>query len=436
MEECPICYEKYNKQNHKCIKCFHCEKKSCSSCIQRFLIECSNTEPKCLHCNIKWDRRFMIQHLPKKFCNIEYRHHRRNMLYERNKSYLPKISQIVEEKQELKKMDDEISILKKQLDILKENRIQQHTNILQLEENFIYGRELTSIKKKEEIGRPCITEGCLGFLGKDGHCPICLYQTCLCCNIKKEENHVCKEEDTEQWEFIKKSTKPCPKCHVRIYKISGCDQMWCTNCQTPFSWNKGTIEKGTIHNPHYYDWIFNGNHRTLHPRECQENQLPNLAYVSRLREDKKLNSKEIRYILNIHRHLQHISEVEIPRLLGYENIIYNGNDNQNEGNLYRRRILPYLYKIIYGEEESSKKVVEKMDYRISCDIEFSYILTTYIQEQIYIFHSICFEKDYSYENFYNSIKKNQTFFLDSIHRFEKEYNKQYNKLSGQIEYCY
>jgi thiol-disulfide isomerase/thioredoxin len=37
--------------------------------------------------------------------------------------------------------------------------------------------------------------------------------------------------------------------------LKNCDQMWCPDCQTAFSWNKGTIEAGTVHNPHYYEFM-------------------------------------------------------------------------------------------------------------------------------------------------------------------------------------
>ena len=35
--------------------------------------------------------------------------------------------------------------------------------------------------------------------------------------------------------------------------------MWCTKCNNAFSWSRGTIERGAIHNPHYFDWLFDDN---------------------------------------------------------------------------------------------------------------------------------------------------------------------------------
>jgi hypothetical protein len=54
---------------------------------------------------------------------------------------------------------------------------------------------------------------------------------------------------------IKKSTKNCPSCSASIFKIEGCDQMFCTvpGCETPFSFRTGLKETGIIHNPHFFE---------------------------------------------------------------------------------------------------------------------------------------------------------------------------------------
>jgi hypothetical protein len=66
-------------------------------------------------------------------------------------------------------------------------------------------------------------------------------------------HHVCDPNNVETAKMLAKDSKPCPKCQSMIFKISGCDQMWCTQCHTAFSWNTGKIEQH-IHNPHYYEW--------------------------------------------------------------------------------------------------------------------------------------------------------------------------------------
>ena len=84
---------------------------------------------------------------------------------------------------------------------------------------------------------------------------MCEKTTCKECHQTKEEEHECKQCDIDTAKLMEKDTKPCPKCGVRIHKIMGCDQMYCTMCHTPFSWKTGQVVGGTIHNPHYYEFM-------------------------------------------------------------------------------------------------------------------------------------------------------------------------------------
>lgn len=55
---------------------------------------------------------------------------------------------------------------------------------------------------------------------------------------------------------MEKDTKPCPKCASMIFRISGCNDMWCTVCHTSFDWVSGQIIINRhIHNPHMVDWV-------------------------------------------------------------------------------------------------------------------------------------------------------------------------------------
>lgn len=119
----------------------------------------------------------------------------------------------------------------------------------------------------------CPKEGCEGFVGKNWRCGLCEAMVCKDCRevvepvaaggagVSKEEadklardRHVCDEEVKQNVAALVKEAKPCPKCAASISKIDGCDQMWCTQCHTAFSWRTGAVEE-RVHNPHYYEWM-------------------------------------------------------------------------------------------------------------------------------------------------------------------------------------
>ncbi len=99
----------------------------------------------------------------------------------------------------------------------------------------------------------CPTE-CQGFIGLNWICGLCSVKVCQDCREIKESEHLCDPAKKESVKMLVKEAKPCPKCAVMISKIDGCDQMWCTQCHTAFSWRTGAQEEH-VHNPHYYEWM-------------------------------------------------------------------------------------------------------------------------------------------------------------------------------------
>jgi hypothetical protein len=125
--------------------------------------------------------------------------------------------------------------------------------------NLYAGKE--AVTQRREFIMRCPAEGCRGFLSTAYKCGTCECWTCVECHVsvgkEKECGHTCNADTVLSAKAIKDETRPCPKCGTRIFKIDGCDQIWCTveTCHTAFSWNTGNIVTGIIHNPHYYEWL-------------------------------------------------------------------------------------------------------------------------------------------------------------------------------------
>jgi hypothetical protein len=122
--------------------------------------------------------------------------------------------------------------------------------------------------EKRAFVRACPGTGCKGFLSTAWKCGLCENWTCPTCHeIKgpeKDVPHTCNPDSVATAELLARDSRNCPNCASMIFKINGCDQMWCTQCHTAFSWRTGRIETHTIHNPHYYE--YQRTHGTL-PRQ-------------------------------------------------------------------------------------------------------------------------------------------------------------------------
>lgn len=87
-------------------------------------------------------------------------------------------------------------------------------------------------------------------------CVRCSYSLCKKCGIcHNTKNHKCAKEDIETRKEVIENSKCCPHCSTRIYKIEGCDIMWCTVCRVRFLWESGQIIEKNIHNPEHSNFL-------------------------------------------------------------------------------------------------------------------------------------------------------------------------------------
>lgn len=123
--------------------------------------------------------------------------------------------------------------------------------------NLVAKRDKAPARQRAEFIKKCSDPECRGFLSTRWKCGLCEKQTCMDCHEIKHDDadapHVCDPNVVETIKLLKSDTKNCPSCQTSIFKIDGCDQMWCTQCKTGFSWTTGKIEM-KLHNPHYYEW--------------------------------------------------------------------------------------------------------------------------------------------------------------------------------------
>ena len=116
-------------------------------------------------------------------------------------------------------------------------------------------------EKKKNVEKPKVIGKCtcggitLKMKGKKASCSLCGKLYCTSCGELYEEQHKCDPDQKLSYSTIKKNSKPCPKCGVRIQRSEGCSQMFCTICHTGFDYNTGAIIKSNFHNPHRAEWL-------------------------------------------------------------------------------------------------------------------------------------------------------------------------------------
>jgi hypothetical protein len=357
MNPCVICDEKLNLKNHKLVSCEYCNFGACKTCYQTFLPE--QNAPKCMNreCGKVWTRKFLTTTFSQSFLQKDWRKSREKIAFDRETAQLPASQEILERRLIIENARRENVILRKQIKTFQQNNYkifarearacklskkETQTMYLQAEPEDIQQLrerldEVVAILNGRPAGRfaarpattatanfvrGCPSEDCRGFLSRDWKCGLCKVESCSKCHVIKtrQTEHTCNPDDVATATLLNRDTKPCPKCHTGIFKIDGCDQMWCTQCHTAFSWRTGELET-QIHNPHYYEWQ-RRNNGGVAPRVPGDNPCVNMnlnQYTFRHITGLQLEPEITKQVGNIIRDVIHLRETEMRDYLPREN---------------------------------------------------------------------------------------------------------------------
>jgi len=292
-----------------------------------------------MHCSRAWEREFIDDNLTMTYRMGDYKKHRENILLDREIALMPATQHRAEQIRSAEKMERELippfdkdlrELYAKQAEVTKEiNRVYTLRADAYYQISRLRDGRGEKAKSESTFIRKCPDSECRGFLSSALKCGLCSKWACPECHELKGENrdsdHTCNPDNVATAKLLAKDSRPCPGCAVLITKIEGCDQMWCPECHTAFSWRTGQKESGVVHNPHFYEWQRKQNGGVA-PRVVGDVACGGIPTYHDVRHRLVgLSAKEQECVLNFHRIVQHVQHVELQR---FHNV-FNELDNQD-----------------------------------------------------------------------------------------------------------
>jgi len=388
-----------------------------------------------MNCKKVFTRDFLSENCTGVFIHKTLKTHRENILLIREKSLLPSTQPyvVVEiEKNKLRNVILDINVQRTKLMAqvyLLDNQIdgiQRNINRIRVQvpgqepgqANVAGPSEIIEVKK---FIRKCPMNECRGFLSTQWKCGVCETKICNKCNEERLNEHICLPDNVASMELLNKDTKPCPECGTMIFRISGCPQMFCTDCHCAWNWNTGKIEKGVIHNPHYYEFVRQGGQVRREHGDIPCGGLPDIHTINRISSNKEI----VKQLSNIHRTITHLQHYELRNHVVDENAI-------NETNKQHR--IKYLMNQI--SDDQFKKILQQQEKHRSKETEFRNIFLMFVNvasdilTQMHIQRSIV-----AVELEQMSILENlKNYFNDNIKKIGKIYHVVYQGINNEYTY--
>ena len=242
---CQICEKKCKSY----ITCPYCTYTTCHSCTEHYLLETVH-DYHCMSCRKEWQRDWVNQSCSASFIANYGKRIVEQLLLQKEKSLLPQTQNIVHHVNSIELIEEQIKKYSKEITVLQDN-------IKTLRKKKVeHQKEMCNITKKQYLF-VCPKQDCKGFISISYQCDLCFQNICESCKVMVDESssHSCDPETIKSIALVENECKSCPNCSTMIYKNSGCNHMWCTQCHIHFHWDTLLIEKQILHNPHYYEFL-------------------------------------------------------------------------------------------------------------------------------------------------------------------------------------
>ncbi len=439
---CDVCCEEFNASTRSRVVCPYCPFNACSGCVEKYLLDTSE-DPHCMSCRKAWSREILCGNLTAKFVTKTLKARREIVLFERERSLMPATQPYVEVEKNVRHMNSLISSVRTDIGKLRQKqvgigatpsavftvqanltnqmdgRIERNRQFYEIEKQIkaletdvafyiscisIYTRDGATAVERKQFVRACPSIGCQGFLSTAWKCGLCENWACPECHESKGKHkdgpHTCNPDNVATARLLEKDSRPCPKCASIIFKIDGCDQMWCTQCHTAFSWRRGTIEAGGIHNPHYYDYMRARGNLPRAPGDVPCGGLPAWSAVVRVFSHPVLGT--------IHRTYGHIQHVVLTRYI--VNVVEDNRD------------LRIKFMIRDFTDEVFKKKLQQREKARQKKTEIRQILEMYQTVTIDLFQTLIQNKDWETT-------------LHEFHELKTHTNEELRKVSKRFTNC-